>query len=337
MSPAIPKDSMVLVTGINGYIGSHVADQLLKAGYRVRGTTRDASKVKNLVDQWEQQHGKNRVETIVVPNMADDGAFDEAVKGVSGIAHVASNMSFSPNPNEVIPECLAGVNGLLKSAASESSVKRFVITSSSMAVTRPKPNKEYYIDENTWNEDDIKAAHAPPPYEPSRAWAVYGASKAEVERAVWRFVKEKKPGFVANSVIPDTNMGLILDPTQRGSTGALVRKLYQGDNSGVLNLPPQHFVDVQDTARLHVSALINADVQNERLFAFAEPFNNNILLRTFRKLRPDAKIIDDFHDDSIRDLSKVANERAAELLRRDFGRPGFTSLEESLANNIQAV
>lgn len=101
MSPAIPKDSIVLVTGFNGYIGSHVADQLLKAGYRVRGTVRDASKVKNLVDQWEQQYGKNRVETIVVPNMADDGAFDEAVKGISGIAHVASNMSFSPNPNEV--------------------------------------------------------------------------------------------------------------------------------------------------------------------------------------------------------------------------------------------
>ncbi|QSZ35687.1 hypothetical protein DSL72_006809 [Monilinia vaccinii-corymbosi] len=337
MTPAIPKDSIVLVTGINGYIGSHVADQLLKAGYRVRGTTRDASKVKNLVARWEQQHGKGRVETIVVPNMADDGAFDEAVKGVSGIAHVASNLSFSPNPNEVIPECLAGVNGILKSAAAEPSVKRFVITSSSMAATRPKPNKEFYIDQNTWNEEDIEAAHAPPPYEPSRAWSVYGASKAEAEKAVWKFVKEEEPGFVANAVLPDTNMGLILDPTQGGSSGALVRNLYLGDKSELVNLPPQYFVDVQDTARLHVSALIDTDVQNERLFAFAEPFNNNILLRTFRKIRPDAKILDDFHDDSINDLSKVTNERAAELLRRDFGRPGFTSLEDCLANNLQGA
>ncbi|KAF5875692.1 putative aldehyde reductase protein [Botrytis fragariae] len=336
MSPAIPKDSTVLVTGINGYIGSHVADQLLKAGYRVRGTTRDASKMKNLLDLWEEQYGKNRVEVAVVPNMAEDGAFDEAVKGVTGIAHVASNMSFSPNPNDVIPECLAGVNGLLESAASEPSVKRFVITSSSMATTSPKPNKEFYIDENTWNDEDVEAAHAPPPYEPSRTWAVYGSSKVESERAVWNFVKEKKPGFVANSVLPDTNMGLILDPAQ-GSTGGLVRKLFLGDNSGLKNLPPQYFIDVQDTARLHVSALIDEDVKNERLFAFAEPFNNNILLRTFRKIRPDAKIMDDFHDDSVNDLSKVANQRAAELLRRDFGRAGFTSLEESLANNIQGL
>ncbi|KAI9646380.1 hypothetical protein NHQ30_004371 [Ciborinia camelliae] len=337
MSTAIPKDSMVLVTGLNGYIGSHVADQLLKAGYRVRGTTRDPSNVKNLVAQWEQQYGKNRVEVAIVPNMADEGAFDEAVKGVSGIAHVASNLSFSPNPNEVIPECLSGVNGILKSAASEPSVKRFVITSSSMAATHPKPNKEFYIDENTWNEEDVEAAHAPPPYEPSRKWAVYGASKTEAEQAVWKFVKERNPGFVANAILPDTTMGLILDPSQRGSTGALIRNLYLGDNSGVLHLPPQYFVDVQDAGRLHVSALIDEDVKNERLFAFAETFNNNILLRTFRKIRPDAKIMDDFHDDNINDLSKVANQRAAELLTRDFGRNGFTSLEESLTNNIRGL
>ncbi|CAD6439159.1 ebf20792-6757-483f-ac61-ff85cab6d40b-CDS [Sclerotinia trifoliorum] len=201
----------------------------------------------------------------------------------------------------------------------------------------PKPNKEFYVDENTWNTEAIEAAHAPPPYEPSRVWAVLGASKTEVEQAVWKFVKEKKPGFVANAVLPDTCMGLILDPTQDASTGGWVRNLYRGDNSEMLNLPPQYFVDVQDVGRLHVSALVDEDVKNERLLASAEPFNNNTLLRIFRKIRPDAKIMDDFHDDNVNDLSKVANQRAAELLRRDFKRPGFTSLEESLTNNIQGV
>ncbi|KAF7957342.1 hypothetical protein EAE96_002928 [Botrytis aclada] len=334
MSPAIPKDSTVLVTGINGYLGSHVADQLLKAGYRVRGTTRDVSKVKKLLDLWEEQYGKDRVEVAVVPNMATEGAFNEAVKGVTGIAHVASNLSFSPNPNDVIPECLAGVNNILESAAAEPSVKRFVITSSSAAASLPKPNKEFYIDENTWNDEAVEEAHAPPPYEPSRTWSVYAASKVESERALWNFVKEKNPGFVANAVLPDTNIGLVLDPSQ-GSTGQMVRQLYLGDNSAIKDLPPQYYIDVQDTGRLHVSALIDEDVKNERLFAYAKPFNNNTLLRAFRKIRPDAKIMDDFHDDSINDLSKVANQRAEELLKRDFGRDGFTSLEESLTNNIQ--
>jgi hypothetical protein len=53
-------------------------------------------------------------------------------------------------------------------------------------------------------------------------------------------------------------------------------------------------------------------------------------LRAFRKLRPDHKVIDDYLDDEKdRDLSIVDNARAIELLKR-FGRPGFTSLQDSL-------
>ncbi|PQE29196.1 hypothetical protein CJF30_00004232 [Rutstroemia sp. NJR-2017a BBW] len=345
MAPAIPKGSTVLVTGVNGYIGSHVADQLLLAGYRVRGTTREASKAAKLMDIWEKKYGKDLVELAIVPDMAAKGAFNEAMKGVSGVAHVASNMSFSPDPNQVIPDVLAGVNEILNSAAAEPSVKRFVFTSSSMAATHPKPNEEFFIDENMWNEEDVKAAHAPPPYEPSRAWAVYGASKTEAEQALWKFVKEKNPGFVANAVLPDTNFGKLLYPGQPASTGDFSRQLFKGDNTMIKQLPPrtlswltsvqEYFIDVQDTARLHVSALTNPDVKNERLFGFAEPFTANDLLRAFRKIRPDANIMDDFHDDNVKDLSKVANERAEELLRSDFGRSGWTSLEESLKMNIE--
>jgi len=81
MARAIPKDSLILVTGVNGYIGSHVADQLLQAGYRVRGTTRDLEKVKVLKQYWETEYGSGRLEVVVVEDMSHEGAFDEAVKG----------------------------------------------------------------------------------------------------------------------------------------------------------------------------------------------------------------------------------------------------------------
>lgn len=35
----------------------------------------------------------------------------------------------------------------------------------------------------------------------------------------------------------------------------------------------EYFVDVQDNACLHVAAMTNPEVNNERLFAFTEPFN----------------------------------------------------------------
>jgi nucleoside-diphosphate-sugar epimerase len=81
MTPAIPKDSLVLVTGVNGYIASHVADQLMEAGYRVRGTTRNLSKVEGLSALWEKKFGKDRFEFVAVGDMSNNGAFDEAIKG----------------------------------------------------------------------------------------------------------------------------------------------------------------------------------------------------------------------------------------------------------------
>jgi len=81
MAPAIPKDAIVLVTGVNGYIGSHVADQFLEAGYRVRGTARDLRKTEGLKELWEKKYGPSRFEFLTVQDMAEEGAFDEAVKG----------------------------------------------------------------------------------------------------------------------------------------------------------------------------------------------------------------------------------------------------------------
>jgi hypothetical protein len=92
-------------------------------------------------------------------------------------------MSFDCYPNKVIPEVLAGINGILKSASKSPSVKRFVYTSSSTAATTPKPNKEFHITNDLWNEDAVKAAWAPPPYEDERKWAVYRSSKTEAEKA----------------------------------------------------------------------------------------------------------------------------------------------------------
>lgn len=78
---AIPKGSIVLVTGVNGYIASHIADQLLLAGYNVRGSVRDASRTQWIAELFNKKYGPGRFERCVVPNMSVDGAFDVAVKG----------------------------------------------------------------------------------------------------------------------------------------------------------------------------------------------------------------------------------------------------------------
>ncbi|KAI6856737.1 hypothetical protein KC334_g22200, partial [Hortaea werneckii] len=151
MAATIPKGSTVLVTGVTGFIASHVADQLLQAGYNVRGTSRSKDKADWMIQLFGSKYGQNRFEVYEVPDMMADTAFDESVKGVAGIAHLASILSFSNNPDEVIPPTVKGTLNILKSASKEPSIKSVVYTSSSTAVLLPEADKEITVTKDTWN------------------------------------------------------------------------------------------------------------------------------------------------------------------------------------------
>jgi hypothetical protein len=92
MTPAIPLNSVVLVTGVNGFIGSHVANELILAGYRVRGTVRKVSKADGLKAFWEKKYGPGKVEIVEVPEMGTKGAFDEAVKGMFPVQYLHKHL-----------------------------------------------------------------------------------------------------------------------------------------------------------------------------------------------------------------------------------------------------
>lgn len=80
-NPALAQGSVVLITGVNGLVGSHVADQVLLHGYKVRGTVRNAEKNSWMVDFFTQRYGKGNFELIQIPDLTKDGAFSEVVKG----------------------------------------------------------------------------------------------------------------------------------------------------------------------------------------------------------------------------------------------------------------
>lgn len=94
---------------------------------------------------------------------------------------------------------------------------------------------------------------------------------------------------------------------------------------------PEFFVDVRDVARLHVAALIYADVKSERLFGFAEAYNRTQIYTILRKAYPDRKIPDNIPNEpmALATIHPRTYQRGVELLKR-FGRDGFISLEESL-------
>lgn len=83
-NPALPRDSIVVVTGANGFVGSHIADKFLSFGYRVRGTVRSLEKSAWMTPCFEKKHGKGRFEVWHVPAMEAPDAFAGVVKGECG-------------------------------------------------------------------------------------------------------------------------------------------------------------------------------------------------------------------------------------------------------------
>lgn len=81
-NPVIRPGSWILVTGVNGFIGSHIADQLLLAGYKVRGTVRSVPKNAWMAEFFESKYGKDVFELIEVGDMSQEGSLDDAMKGI---------------------------------------------------------------------------------------------------------------------------------------------------------------------------------------------------------------------------------------------------------------
>jgi dTDP-L-rhamnose 4-epimerase len=123
-------NKQVLITGGAGFIGSHLADELLAHGYRVRA----------LDNLTEQVHGPDRhrpgylsseVE-LVVGDVRDPEAVRKALKGVDAVYHLAAAVGVGQSMYEI--ERYTDVNNIgtavLLEALAENPVERLVVASS---------------------------------------------------------------------------------------------------------------------------------------------------------------------------------------------------------------
>ncbi|KAI3540019.1 aldehyde reductase II [Colletotrichum filicis] len=346
-NPALPTPSTIVLTGANGYIASHIANQLLLQGHHVRGTVRSPSKTAWLAAHFEKTYGPGKFTLHEVADVEKDGAFDSVVDGADAVIHTLAIMNFSPHgptPEETITSNVNATLSILRSAArfaapsdspDKPGVKRFIYTSSSGAAAMPRPGEPYTVDATSYNHQAVAIAlSGKGPKGMAGGYITYSAAKTRAELELWKWYEEEKPQFVLNSIVPNAALGKVLLPEHQGFPTAVgaMRPLWQGNVTPefVAMFPAQWYCDVIDIARIHIAALLLPDIQSERLIAYAGKFNINDLLAAFRQIQPDRTFPDDLPD-LPSDKGTIANERATQLMECLQGGKGWTSLKDCLA------
>jgi dihydroflavonol-4-reductase len=118
-----------LVTGATGFVGSHVARQLVSAGHRVRILVRKNSNLQALEGaQVEALEG----------DLRDGASLERAMKGVRRVFHVAADYRlWTRNPEEMYESNVEGTRKLLESAGS-AGVERVIYTSTVATIAVPQ-------------------------------------------------------------------------------------------------------------------------------------------------------------------------------------------------------
>ena len=240
-------------------------------------------------------------------------------------------MNGSGDPSIAIPYTVNMAMSALKTA-SAAGITRFVYTSSSFAVTQPKPSVPFTVDEHTFNEAAI-AAVKEKGLDAGGA-TVYSASKVEVERAIQKWKDETGANIVVNCVNPNGNLGPVLQPRHQGypTTAGWVKNLWDGKYDA-LKRRPEHFIDVRDDAKLHVIALVDSKLVGRRLLGMVAPAPISKIIQILRKEFPQHKFAD-FEDDGTDEITNLMKDEVEGLLKDAYGH-GYTQLEESVKANAR--
>lgn len=242
-----------LITGATGFVGSHVARQLVAAGESVRALARPNSRRKALdgvAVEWMES------------DLREERSLDRALRDVQRVYHVAADYRlWAKRPQDIYENNVTGTKNLL-AAALRARVERFVYTSTvaTIAVPRgaalPDESNRASVDEMVGN---------------------YKKSKLLAEQEALRAAHEGLPVVIVNPTTPIGPGDWKPTPTGRIILDFLLGRMPAYVDTGL------NFVAVEDVARGHLLAAERGKI-GERYLLGGKNMTLKELLDTLAKI-----------------------------------------------------
>ncbi|OZJ04781.1 hypothetical protein BZG36_01840 [Bifiguratus adelaidae] len=296
-------------------------------GYIVIGTARTAAKAEFLKKQFAE-YG-DRFQIVEIKDMQQPGAFNELVKNVDVIQHIASPFHYKANDpiKELMNPAVQGTMNVLNAAYEHgNNVKHVVVTSSVAAVAWPTAPSGYVFTEKDWNEATVTEVLKWKPGEEFSKDNAYRASKNAAERAVWNFRDEKKPNFRLT----------VINPEDINTSVAMLFGFFTGEQQDVpAPLYNMGFVDVRDTAKAHVRAIeLGPKADGERLITVSGTYTWQRVVDILHKRFPEYSNRIPLGDPgkNYETLCQTSGKKAANLLGIDY-----IGLEQMTVDTINSL
>lgn len=279
----VDKSKPVCVTGATGYVAGQIIRLLLEEGVTVHATVRDPSKKNHfqyLQDIADATKGSIK---FFRGDLLEIGSFADALKSCAIVFHTASPFSFSVDDpqKELIEPAVKGTENVLNEATKTGTVKRVVLTSSTVAVnghaadTYNAPN--HVLTEECWNRTST-ITDGP-----------YSLSKTLAEQKAWEMAGSQTQWDLV-TINPSLVLGPGLKVHEKSESFLLLKKF--GDGTFKYGVPKIGLgvVDVRDVAQAHVAAGFIPTAKGRHILTGHNIFMGDIGKSLRKKYYPDYPI-----------------------------------------------